>query len=111
MNGQRAEQQAAEYLSQQGLKVIDRNVRKKCGELDIICRHGPCWVCVEVKYRGNRDHGHPLETVNPRKLQRMIATFNLYLIDNNLNPAHTDIRFDIIAIDENELTWLRNVTI
>jgi len=32
-------------------------------------------------------------------------------MDNNLNPAHTSIRFDIVAIDENELTWLRNVTI
>lgn len=87
-----------------------RNYRKKIGELDIIAKDSNVWVCVEVKLRRNTDHGHPLETINRRKLSRMIAAFNLYLMDNKLNPAHTPMRFDIIAIHNDELTWLKNVS-
>lgn len=109
--GRQAEQQAAEFLEAKGLTIIARNVRKKMGELDIICRDKAYWVCVEVKYRDNHAHGHPLEAVTATKLRRMTAAFNLYLLDNGLNPAHIDMRFDVIAIDENELTWLTNVTV
>ena len=94
----------------QGLRVIQRNYRKKVGELDIICNDGDTWVCVEVKLRRKIDHGHPVETINNKKLHRMIAAFNLYLMDNGKNPAHTPMRFDIIAIHNGELTWLKNVT-
>ena len=111
LQGQWAEQQAADYLTSKGLIVIERNVRKKCGELDLICRQNETWVCVEVKYRSKHDHGHALEMVNPRKINRMIAAFNLYLMDNHLNPAHTDVRIDVVAMNETELTWLRNVTV
>jgi putative endonuclease len=86
-------------------------MRKKMGELDIICRDKETWVCVEVKYRKNSAHGHPLEAVNHTKLTRMIAAFNLYLLDNKLNPAHTPMRFDIVAFDNDELIWLKNVTL
>ena len=86
-------------------------MRKKVGELDIICRDGDMWICVEVKYRRYSDHGHPIETVNPVKLKRMIAAFTLYLLDNKQNPAHTPMRFDIVAIDNDELIWLKNVTL
>lgn len=105
-----AEQRAVEFLAEQGLKVIQRNYRKKRGELDIICKDADTWVCIEVKFRRRSQHGHPLETVTPTKLNRMITAFNLFLMDNDLNPAHTSIRFDIVAFNNDELTWLKNVT-
>lgn len=92
------------------MRIVERNCRKKVGELDIICKDADTWVCVEVKYRRRKDHGHPLETVTPTKLKRMIAAFSLFLMDNKLNPAHTPIRFDIVAFDDGELIWLKNVT-
>ncbi len=81
------------------------------GELDIICKENDVWVCVEVKFRRHPEHGHPLEIVNQKKLNRMIAAFNLFLMDNGMNPAHTPIRFDIVAINNDELIWLKNVTV
>ena len=105
-----AEQRAADYLTSQGLEVVLRNCRKKVGELDLICKDANTWVCVEVKFRRRDHYGHPLEMVTPTKLKRMIAAFNVFLMDNGLNPAHTSIRFDIVAFNNDELTWLKNVT-
>lgn len=109
--GQIYEARAADHLRENGYKIVDQNVRKKMGEVDIICKDGDCWVCVEVKYRQRDSHGHALETVNTKKLSRVIAAFTHYLLDNKLNPASTPTRIDIIAFENNELIWLKNVTI
>ena len=38
--GQRAEQQACEYLTQQGLQLIEKNYRCRSGEIDLIMQQG-----------------------------------------------------------------------
>lgn len=66
-------------------------------------------VCIEVKYRKRNQFGSALEFVTTKKLQRIQAAFDFYLLDNGLNPASTPLRIDVIAIDGSNLQWLKNV--
>src|SRR3954470_19033064 len=45
--GQRGEDIAAEYLRKNGYRVLQRNVRSRYGEIDIVAAFGDCLVFVE----------------------------------------------------------------
>jgi putative endonuclease len=49
--GQRGEDVAARYLEDHGYKVIDRNVRRRESEIDLIVTRKKTLVFVEVKLR------------------------------------------------------------
>ena len=107
--GNAAEERAVEYLEEQGLSLCCRNYRTRRGELDIVMEDGETLVCVEVKYRKSRQFGHAVEFVTAKKLQRIQAAFSVYLLDNNLNPASTPLRIDVVAIDGSTIQWLKNI--
>jgi putative endonuclease len=70
--GQKAEQAAAEYVSQLGYNVIDRNwkLHKLC-EIDIVAQKAHTVYFVEVKYRMSNNAGAGLEYITAGKLKRM----------------------------------------
>ncbi len=90
------EDRAAEYLCQQGLKIIERNFRTPVGEIDIIARNRKFLVFVEVKTRRSTAFGTPQEAVGARKQRQIIRTAHWYL-QNNKN-LRLQPRFDVIAI-------------
>src|SRR3972149_1897298 len=49
--GREAEDVAARFPERAGLAIVERNVRFRAGELDLVCRDGARWVFVEVKAR------------------------------------------------------------
>ncbi len=102
LQGSAAEDKACKYLMEQGLTL-------RCRELDIVMQDGSTIVCVEVKYRRRNQFGSALEFVTAKKLQRIQAAFDFYLLDNGLNPASTSLRIDVVAIDGDNLQWLKNV--
>ena len=108
LQGSAAEDKACKYLMEQGLTLRCRNYRTRRGELDIVMQDGSTIVCVEVKYRRRNQFGSALEFVTAKKLQRIQAAFDFYLLDNGLNPASTSLRIDVVAIDGSNLQWLRN---
>jgi len=69
--GQRAEQQAAEYLEREGYRVVGRNWRRRDCEIDIVARRGAVVYFVEVKYRAADGSGSGLEYITAKKLKRM----------------------------------------
>ncbi|MGI2260596.1 YraN family protein [Shewanella sp. GXUN23E] len=104
--GQIAEQQAREYLQQQGLKWVASNVRYPFGELDLVMRHREFWVFVEVKYRSSAGFGGALHAVGSKKQQRLHKAASHYL---QLNRIQAPCRFDLVAIEGNQLQWLQNI--
>lgn len=109
VQGNAAEQKACDFLTQQGLTLRCRNYRTRRGELDIVMQDGDTIVCVEVKYRKSAQYGSAVEFVTAKKLQRIQAAFEFYLLDNNLNSTSTPLRIDVIAIDGHRLQWLKNI--
>ena len=109
VQGNAAEERAVSFLEEQGLSLCCRNYRTRRGELDIVMQDGETIVCVEVKYRKSRQFGQAVDFVTVKKLQRIQAAFAFYLLDNNRNPASTPLRIDVIAIDGDNLQWLKNI--
>ena len=101
------EKEAALYLERQGYEMIESNFRCRNGEIDIIAREGEYLCFVEVKYRSGNGCGSPLEAVTRHKQQTIIQTAEYYLMKNKL-PLDMPCRFDIIAIEGEKITLLRN---
>ena len=105
--GNRYEQTAADFLTRNGYRILDRNFRSRTGEIDLIGRDGPYLCFIEVKYRSSTDHGFPAEAVNTRKMTRIIRTAQYYMLIHGL-PQDTPCRFDVVVILEHEISLIKN---
>ena len=91
--GDRGEAAVAEYLREQGYKLLASQWRCRFGELDLVARDGDGTICfVEVKLRGSRSSALPREFVDGRKQQRLRSAAGLYLSTRRLDaPARFDV--------------------
>ena len=105
--GSEYEQQAAEYLEEKGMTILEMNFRNRGGEIDIIARDGEYICFVEVKYRTTNQFGSPLEAVTYRKQQQIRKVALYYLMRKGLNEW-TPCRFDVIAFEGKEITHIEN---
>mgnify|MGYP006185355781 CR=1 FL=1 len=108
--GRAAEQIAAQFLQQQGLIIVGRNVRLRRGEIDIIARDGDSWVFIEVKWRQRNDYGGAAAALGPAQCQRIRRSASLYLQQQRLQESRTLCRFDVVlvAADGQQCEWLAN---
>lgn len=105
--GSRYEEQAAVFLQERGVRILERNFRCRQGEIDLIGREGNTVVFFEVKYRKNAACGMPAEAVDGRKQMRICRTADFYRMKRRLCDS-VSMRFDVIAILNGEITWYRN---
>ncbi|MCR5282368.1 MAG: YraN family protein [Lachnospiraceae bacterium] len=105
--GSAKEKLASAYLMKQGVRITDRNFRVRQGEIDLIGYDADTLVFFEVKYRKSAAYGLPQEAVGQSKQLQIcrVAAFyrNLHRI-----PADTPVRYDVIAILKDEVTWIKN---
>ena len=94
--GSEGEERAARHLEKQGYRVLERNYRMPCGEIDLIALDGGELVFVEVKTRTSGAFGAPELAVNPRKQERMVKAALGYLKVKDLHQM--PCRFDVVAI-------------
>jgi putative endonuclease len=94
--GQAAEETAARWLARAGLAVIERNVRFREGEIDLVCREGDVVVFVEVKCRRPGWGEGPGDAVSWDKRRRLIRLAQHYLQARRLDQARC--RFDVVAV-------------
>jgi putative endonuclease len=104
--GAAAEQQACDYLQQQGLRLITRNFRCRLGEIDLIMRDKNSLVFVEVRCRKNNFFGGGLDSITTIKQTKLSRAASFYLQHNGLTEA--PCRFDAIAITANNIEWIKN---
>ncbi len=96
--GAYAEQEAAEWLGQQGLKIVKRNFRCRLGEIDIIAHDGEHLIFVEVRLRKNKRYGGAAATVDYRKQRKLILAAQYYLNTQLRGRKLPPCRFDVIAL-------------
>jgi putative endonuclease len=94
--GTQGESIAAAHLEAQGMRIIDRNVHSRYGEVDLIAEEGDTLVFVEVKTRRTAAYGTPEESVTPRKRERLLLTAQTYLQQHDLDQRA--YRIDVVAI-------------
>jgi putative endonuclease len=96
-HGRRGEKLAAEYLENQGLKILARNWRCPEGELDIVATDGIAKVIFyEVKTRSGTGFGTPVEAVTRGKRRRIRRLAHLWLTSRLEYWPHR--QFDVIGI-------------
>lgn len=89
---------AEKFLRNKGYKILDKNVRFKKWEADIIALHGDQLVVVEVKTRQTAEIGEPWRAVTRSKQKQIIQVANFYVCSKNIDR---DTRFDIVSIVHN----------
>ncbi|TQR36450.1 YraN family protein [Brevibacillus brevis] len=94
--GQRGEQLAEGYLVNKGFRIVERNVRTKRGEMDLIALDGKCLVFIEVRTRSSQSFGTAGESITWKKKQKLRELAIEYL-QKSAQPIPT-FRFDVIAI-------------
>ena len=108
-DGASAEALAAEFLAKRGLVIVERNWRRRVGEIDLIVRDGDMLVFVEVRLRRPADFGGAAASITAAKQARLLKAAGLYLARFAHAPP---CRFDAVlcdALDPARVEWLRNV--
>lgn len=108
--GRAAEEAAEAYLRRLGLKIVARNVMTRAGELDLVALDGETLCFVEIKARTSAEYGRSIESVGPRKQERIARAAALFLARNRSQRA---CRFDVLGLDRGEdgrwsFTYLRD---
>ena len=104
--GQLGEDQALAHLMLQGLTLVQRNFLCKGGEIYLIMRDRGGLVFVEVRQRADARYGGAAASITPAKQRRLVLAAQVYLLRLKTLPP---CRFDVIAIDGTDLSWLQNV--
>jgi putative endonuclease len=94
--GRDAEARAGALLERAGLRVVDRNVRLRAGEIDLVCRDGDVWVFVEVKARRAGWGDSPAAAVSWVKQRRIARLAQSYLKWRGLRDVRC--RFDVVEV-------------
>lgn len=106
------ENQALEYLSSSGLKLLTENFRCRMGEIDLVMLDQDCLVFVEVRYRKSNRFASAACSIDRHKQRRLARAAAMFL---GRHPQYRDhvVRFDVVAFDatpDNQCTlqWLQD---
>src|SRR3989304_6598443 len=90
--GNFGEDLALEFLKKKGYKLIKRNLKLFCGEIDLLMEEKNTLIICEVKTKSGTEYGEPQEEIDFFKKRKLIqlakALWQLY-------PNHS-IRIDVV---------------
>lgn len=109
--GNRAENDALQFLTQQGLRLLERNYSCYFGEIDLIMQDTEHIVFIEVRSRARSHYGNAADSITPAKIKKIVRAATRYL--QMMKCLHkVNSRFDIIAIDLNppkkSISWIKS---
>ena len=108
--GIKGEEEAARFLTRSGYAILDRNVRTRAGEIDLVAKEGKTLVFVEVKTRRELEGDPPQAGVHTRKQNRLAKLAHGYLKLKRIRQ--TPCRFDVVAViikDEGGVKAIRHI--
>ena len=108
--GVRGEEEAARFLSRCGYAILDKNVRTRAGEIDLVAKEGKTLVFVEVKTRKALDGDPPQAAVTTRKQNQLGKLAHGYLKLKRMREQ--PCRFDVVSVivnDEGSVKLIRHI--
>jgi putative endonuclease len=97
MLGQAGERIASEYLEKKGWEIVDRNVRRAEGEIDLVAIKDDTTAFIEVKLRTSRRMGAAVQQISTAKGARLRTLADAYWSEHQELPEN--LRIDLIAIE------------
>jgi putative endonuclease len=94
--GAYGERVAVRHLEDAGYTVVDRNWRRRSGELDVVAVRGGTVVFVEVKCRRSGSFGAPGLAVTASKAGRIQGLAQEWLAAHGLTDAVQ--RYDVVSV-------------
>ena len=104
--GLQGEREAARYLRQRGYTIVARRERILHGDIDIVALDKRTVVFVEVRSKTNTERGHPAETIDTRKKQRICTLANAYIKRHRLEDY--SFRLDVVTVLFTSPTSIQN---
>ena len=98
--GAGAERSAARYLGRRGYRIIQRNLRTRLGEIDIVAQHNGWLVVVEVRSRSEDAPVTPragLTRAKQRKLRQLTEDLR-----RRYALSHLPVRVDLVEVIMNQ---------
>jgi putative endonuclease len=95
--GAAGERAAEEHLRRRGFRTLERNYRRRCGEIDLVCFDGTTLVFCEVKSR-RAGSGLPWDALGATKQRQVRAMARQWLAERADRPSATELRFDAIGV-------------
>lgn len=108
--GLQAEALAERLLTREGLRILERRLRCRGGEIDLVCLDGRTLVFVEVRLRAPGRFGNAGDSITPTKQQRIIHAAQWWLAGAGQAHARRPMRFDAVLfaqLDADSAHWLR----
>jgi len=105
--GSEAEDQACQYLIQQGLTLVARNWQNRQGEIDLILLDHDDVVFVEVRTRKNDHYGSAIESVSHQKRSRLLRA-SLHFLQQKNWLERKNVRYDIVRFCNGQLEWIKH---
>ena len=110
--GVRAEELAAGFLSARGCEILERNFRRRLGELDLIARCDGVLLIVEVRTRADTRYGSAAASIDRRKQLRIVRAAQ-QLLQQRRELARLPVRFDVIVVNDlraanPQIEWIRH---
>jgi putative endonuclease len=98
IRGREGENTAARALERTGMRIVDRNVRSKVGEIDLVALDGESLVFTEVKNWPAYGIENLAYGINEKKKRRIIETAKYFL---SVHREYNDrpIRFDVVFLN------------
>lgn len=93
--GKKSEEEAADWLVNQGYEIVCTNFRYNKKEIDIITRKDDLLVFVEVKTKSFWSDENPGDIVTLRKQKFLFRAAEAYMIYHGINM---ETRFDVIFV-------------
>ena len=111
--GNIGEKIAVKYLKNCGYKILEKNFRKRYGEIDIVTLKKNGFfsknkelIFIEVKTKTKNKGYNPEENINFRKRKNLIKTAKYYILKNKYN---INWRIDTIIIELDPITRKANL--
>lgn len=95
--GEEAEGIGAFWLQAQGWEVLEKNLRFRGGEIDILAREGETLVFVEIRLRKAASAEDAISSVGRRKQDRLLRAVQAFFAENP-SLADRPVRLDILGI-------------
>ena len=105
--GKKYENVARNYLIENGYNILAINFSTKIGEIDIIAKNEGYLCFIEVKYRDKSSLAKGIYAVDKAKQKTIYNVAKIYMANNKIKDD-TACRFDVISIDGDIITLIKN---
>jgi len=104
--GDAAERRAVDFLRTQGIRIVDRNVSSRFGEIDILAMKGEVLHIIEVKSAPTFEQA--AANITAAKVRKILMTADAYMKQHRLE---LDYMLDAVIVCGKDCEILENITL